>query len=542
MNYSPNQGASSNGRHSSRVPSNGHDSPVSNGQSSPVSNHQNGGHSNGLYGNIKKDRHTGTSLIELSTRPWLYFLSHKYQSNITQLSDIPIEEFQLYVDRKIKWVWLMGLWELGDYGLHHDRTDPGLLKDYKVNLPDYNLDDVIGSPYAITQYHCNPQLGLDDDIRSLKQKLNSMGLLLMVDFVPNHSAVDAPTVKSNPEFYVRSPPNQPVDTSKFTSGGIAYGGSGAYTWTDTLQFNYWDPTFRKARVQELLHVASLSDGMRCDMAYLLLNENIEANWGQPLAAWGYKKPSTEWWTGAILTVKAQYPHVIFAAEVYSPWETNLQQCGFDYTYDKTLYDRLGEGNLDEIRNWLSSHSEEYLKHSVHFVSNHDEPRAAQFFGSTWRANAAAFIAYTIPGMRLYWMWENRGYNNKLDVHLRREQSESNRNETVQFYKTLWNITNDDVFDKGQWKYLQVIGSNDGWRLVAYRWHYLNKKRLVVVNYSDTQGSGNIVLSNAEAVGGNDTIPVRDLITDITYQRSAASLRSSGLSVVIPSWWAQIFEY
>jgi len=501
------------------------------------------GHSNHSHGHVRKERVSGASLIELSVRPWLWYLSHKYQTNITQLSDIPIEEFQLYVDRKIKWVWLMGIWEIGFQGLHHDRTDPGLLSQYKITLPDYTLDDVIGSPYAITQYHCNPQLGTDDDINSLRQKLNSMGLLLMLDFCPNHSAADSPQAKTNPEFYVCAPKNGENSEKIYNNQGIAYGGYDQTVWMDTLQYNYWNSTFAKAKVHELLYVASLCDGLRCDMSFLLLNDQIEKNWGVELASHNFKRPSQEWWTGAILAVKSQYPNFIFSAEVYEmPLVTKLQQCGFDYTYDKTLYDHLGDGNLDKLRDWLSSQSEEYFRHSIHFISNHDQPRAATFFGSTWRANAAAFIAFTMPGLRLYWMWENRGYVNKLDIRLRREQIEYNRPETVQFYRHLWAITTEDVFEKGHWTYLEVTGSESAWRLIAYRWHYLNKKRLVVVNYSDTQASGYIKVANAEPMAGNDIIPVRDMLTDTTYERSASTMRTVGLSVLINSWWAQIFEY
>jgi hypothetical protein len=39
----------------------------------------------------------------------------------------------------------MGVWSLGNYGLHHDRTDPNLLKAYSQVLPGYKEDDIIGT-------------------------------------------------------------------------------------------------------------------------------------------------------------------------------------------------------------------------------------------------------------------------------------------------------------------------------------------------------------------------------------------------------------
>jgi hypothetical protein len=38
----------------------------------------------------------------------------------------------------------------------------------------------------------------------------------------------------------------------------------------------------------------MADGMRCDMAFLLLNDNIQTNWGYNMQSWGYSRPSEEW--------------------------------------------------------------------------------------------------------------------------------------------------------------------------------------------------------------------------------------------------------
>lgn len=87
------------------------------------------------------------------------------------------------------------------------------------------MDDIIGSPYAVTNYTCNPQLGTDQDILSLKSRLNQLGLKLMLDFVPNHSAVDCPWVTEHPMFYIHAPngTQPPYDPNMYLPNGIAYG-------------------------------------------------------------------------------------------------------------------------------------------------------------------------------------------------------------------------------------------------------------------------------------------------------------------------------
>jgi len=245
---------------------------------------------------------------------------------------------------------------------------------------------------------------------------------------------------------------------------------------------------------------------------------------------------------SISTVKEKFPNVIFLAEVYSPWEQSLQNVGFDYTYDKNLYDLLTSGNIQSIQNWIVQNSLSYTQHSAHFVSNHDQPRAATNFGSWWRADAAALLTFTLPGMRFHWMWQWDGFSNQLDIHLRREQSEPVVKDAQLFYKIFLNITNSDVFKKGEWVNLTVSGDNSSWRLIAYRWQYNDEKRLCVINFSDQIGSGNVVVSNATPINNNDTIPVTDLLSGTTYWRSANEMRTQGLFVVINSWYAQIFQY
>eukprot|EP01133_Synstelium_polycarpum_P012036 gene12036-14078_t len=442
-------------------------------------------------------------------------------------------------------VWMMGVWSLGAYGLNFDRTNQPLLQHYQQVLPGCQQADIIGSPYAVTNYTINPSLGSAQDLTNLKKKLNSIGLLLMLDFVPNHTAVDCEWTNSEMDYYIRAPKGAqpPFDSNLYLPNGIAYGSAGwGGAWMDTAQLNYWDQGTIKARINELLEVASYADAIRCDMAYLLLNSLFGQNWQQQLSSWGYTQPAQEWWQVAIQIVKETYPNIIFLAEVYHPYEEQLQQLGFDYTYDKMLHDTLNGGNLDQVRDWISGHSLNFTHHSAHFISNHDEPRGASFFGSWWRSDAAALVTYTLPGLRFFWWGDFEGYQNQLDVHLRREEEEPAIATTQEFYKNLTSIVSDPVFKYGDFEYLNVTSSDSSWTLIAYKWSYQNEKRLCVLNFSGTEGSGAIIVDDASPVNGNDTIPVTDLLSGTTFYRSAQEMRTTGLFVVVNTWYGQIFKY
>lgn len=65
-----------------------------------------------------------------------------------------------------------------------------------------------------------------------------MGLLLMLDFVPNHSAVDAVQMATHPEYYIRAPKGSqpPFDPNKYLPSGVAYGSDGYGPWKYTPFF------------------------------------------------------------------------------------------------------------------------------------------------------------------------------------------------------------------------------------------------------------------------------------------------------------------
>ena len=65
---------------------------------------------------------------------------------------------------------------------------------------------------------------------------------------------------------------------------------------------------------------------------------------------------------------------MFVAEVYWDKEYDILQQGFDYAYDKTLYDRIMAGDVQKIRQHLVA-ALDYQQHMLRFIENHDEPRA-----------------------------------------------------------------------------------------------------------------------------------------------------------------------
>ncbi|KAJ6231317.1 alpha amylase [Anaeramoeba flamelloides] len=484
------------------------------------------------------------SMMEYSTRPLLYSLSQKSGKTIN-LSNIPDSEYEIFQNQKLDYIWMMGMWKLGAYGLHYDRTNQEELANFKALLPDFTLDDVIGSPYAVTEYVINPDIGTAQDLIAFRKRLNGMGIKLILDFVPNHSAVDCPWNTTNPKYYIHAPKGSvpPYDSNRYLPWGIAYGGDKNGAWKDVAQLNYWNQDLRDAQIQNLLAIAKYADGIRTDMSELALNDQIKTNWYEQLSSWGYTRPNTEFWCDAISAVKAQYPDIIFLAEQYGGFDDQLIECGFDFLYDKPLLDNLASYKMSNIWDYLNSKIT-YFPVYAQYLENHDEPRAVAKFGSWWQANAGAVASFTLPGMRFSFEGQWKGFKNKLDVHLRRAKSEDTIQDVADFYKKFQNILESDVFKKGTWILINDCSNKN--QLITYRWYYKKsdgsiEKRLVALNFSDSQADGNVVVSDAYAQSG-DNIVITELFTGKQYTRSASQMRSTGLNVIIESWVAQIFSY
>src|SRR5207247_1117569 len=133
------------------------------------------------------------------------------------------------------------------------------------------------------------------------------------------------------------------------------------------QINHFSAGARAALVGELRAIARHADGARCDMAMLALSDVFARTWG-PLAS--DPRPGTEFWTEA----RGAVPGFTLLAEVYWDLEARLQEIGFDFTYDKGLYDRLLRGNAREVRAHLGV-DDGYQRRSARFIENHDEDRS-----------------------------------------------------------------------------------------------------------------------------------------------------------------------
>ncbi|HXU63291.1 MAG TPA: alpha-amylase family glycosyl hydrolase, partial [Polyangia bacterium] len=244
------------------------------------------------------------------------------------------------------WVWFLGVWQTGAAGREVSRRDAKQMEELRRVLPDLRPDDITGSPFAVTAYEVHRDFGGDPALARLRERLARRKLKLLLDFVPNHTAPDHRWVTEHPEYYVHGSADdlarQPRNYTKVKVGRseviLAYGRDPYFDgWSDTLQLNYRHAGLREARMGELAAIAQRCDGVRCDMAMLLQPQIFQRTWGERARPSDGSPPrDAPFWNEVIPLVKRRHAGFLFVAEVYWDMEWELQQAGFDYTYDKRL--------------------------------------------------------------------------------------------------------------------------------------------------------------------------------------------------------------
>jgi hypothetical protein len=479
-------------------------------------------------------------IYEINTLVWLNELSRKHRRPLT-LGTIPALEWDAIAKPGIDAVWLMGVWERSPAGRSIAMENESLQEDFRRALPVLRSEDIAGSPYCIRSYMVDERLGGTAGLAAARKRLAERNLKLMLDLVPNHVAPDHAWVSEHPEYFIQGYGNDwSRDPASFfeANGKIFARGRDPYfaPWPDVLQLNAFDDGLRKAAIETLTSIAEQADGVRCDMAMLLLNEVFAKTWG----ARAGQQPSTEYWTTVISAVKKQFPQFIFAAEAYWDMEAKLQQQGFDYCYDKRLYDRLSHDNAESVRQHLLADIS-YQERLIRFIENHDEPRAAATF-SIDKHKAAAVLMMTLPGAKLLHEGQFEGRKIRLPVFLVRRPEERAEPTLQDFYTKLLKAVSAKVFRNGQWSLCERTGWPDNRsfeNLIASCWTGEKERYLVVVNLSATSSQATVKVPWQDLQGRK--CQLTDTLSSEVYDRDGNDMQNSGLFVDLKPWAVHFFE-
>jgi hypothetical protein len=496
-------------------------------------------------------------LYELSAWPWLERLgsergqtgvragSDRGQTRVRPLTlgDVPEAEWDRIAAGGFEYVFLMGVWRRSPIGREIARTHPDLVAEYDRVLPGWTSDDVPGSPYCVQAYEPDDRMGGWRGLDTARRALNDRGIRLMLDFVPNHTAFDHRWISEHPERYVtgteddyRAAPSEYRRVTTLAGPRFIACGRDPYfaPWTDVAQLNYFNPDTRAVMQATLATIAQHCDGVRCDMAMLVLNDVFDSTWRRVLRRSWPRLPS-EFWEDTTRLV----PGLDYVAEVYWQLEGRLLDQGFSVAYDKRLLDALhARDSAAAVRDVLAAPAPDPSR-LARFIENHDEPRSADALARC--LTAAASLVATNPGLRFFYDGQLEGRRIKSPVQLGRWPDEPVDEKVRAMYRRLLTFARAPLLHHGDWRLLHVTAAGDHSfnDIVAYRWRAGTALAVIAVNLCASASQAHVQL--ADDLPDGDEFDFVDVLTDARYLWTRESLMASGLYVRLEAGSAHVFE-
>jgi hypothetical protein len=481
-------------------------------------------------------------IYEVNTAIWLGELSRAAGRRVT-LADVPGSAWDEVTPPGVDAVWLMGVWQRSPAGLKLATANEGLQASFRAALPGLRPEDVTGSPYCVRGYVADDAFGGPEGLRAARAALAGRGARLVLDYVPNHVAPDHPWVKSRPGLFVNGTESdlaaEPSAWLKANGHVLAHGRDPYFPpWPDVVQLDAFSPALREATSATLADIAGQCDGIRCDMAMLMTNQVFAKTWG--VRAGG--EPAEEFWPAVIAGLRARHPETVLIAEAYWDMEWPLQQQGFDFCYDKRLYDRIMDGDVAGVRAHLTADFG-YQSRLLRFLENHDEPRVADRLRPEAGRAAAVAIA-TLPGATLWHEGQFEGRRVHPPVFLTRRSDENLDADLADWYRRLLAAVADQRIRTVSWQLLDVASwpDNDSSRnLLAWSWTDGTAgdeadgtdRHLVVVNFSAGAAQGRVRLGWPDLAG--HSWQLTDPLSDVAFERAGDELAGPGLFVDLPPW-------
>jgi len=392
-------------------------------------------------------------LFQINTRCWLRAWSSLLKRPVT-LANVPEVEIATWKQRGFTHIWLMGVWATGPKTRDVARAQANLRALSTEAFGLGHEEKIVSSPFAVADYTVAEPLGGADGLQRFRAQLQPHGLSLVLDFIPNHLGLDHRWLVEKNAVFVGSETQRP-ETFPVAHDGrttwVAHGKDPYFpAWSDTAQLDYRQPATRAAMIEVLHSIAQQCDGVRCDMAMLLLNDIFGKTWGSfPTNA---PAPTAEFWAEAISSVKQKHPEFLFIAEAYWDLEPRLQSLGFDYAYDKKFLDHLARRDYGTLQWHLRNEGGKFKP--VRFLENHDEARIASAL-SVPEQKAAAVLLLGQPALRLLHDGQLAGKTRRTPVQFADYWPETANPETAAFYERLLALVSQSAIGHGEMEFCET---------------------------------------------------------------------------------------
>ncbi len=325
-------------------------------------------------------------------------------------------------------------------------------------ISEKNRKGSMGSYYAVANYKkVNHEFGTEEDLRSIIKTAHENNMLVILDWVANHTGWDNPWIFEHPDWYTQDSLGDIVCTV-------------GTDWTDVADLNYDNPNMRKAMIEALSYwvINYDIDGYRCDVAGMV---------------------PVDFWNTARETLDKIKPMFMLAEAE----QIDLHEKAFDMGYAWHLHHLMNEvskGNktAKDIRAYLEKAKEEYPQeiYRMTFTSNHDENswNGTEYERMPDSYKTWAVFTFVVPGMPLIYSGQEAGLSKRLKF-FEKDTIEWKENEMNELYTKLISLKNDN---KALWNGeagsdVYFINTSDNKNILAFKRIKDDNKVLVIMNLS-----------------------------------------------------------
>lgn len=372
-------------------------------------------------------------------------------------------------------------------------------------MPIYPRGGGINSPYAATNFKAvNPSYGSISDLRNFVSRAHELGMQVILDWVPNHTATNAVWVTEHPEYYTTQ------------NGSMVHPNN----YGDVYQLNYGNPSLCEAMNDCLRYWIDQAnvDGYRCDYV---------SSSAIPSSYWASTIP--------MLRDYAPDKNLIMLAETDIVHDaTRLLNVGFDYDYawnfQSGKLQRFGPNGTSG--NTLRNYCESFINESqglsfdrMTYLTNHDQNfnDGGKTMENMYGANKYALttLFFTIYGMPLLYNGQEVGNDQILNY----------------FQDTKINWNNNDAMMTNTIRTLVALRHTQPALACGTATTFLSTNSSNVLAYTKTSGDNTVLiilnLGNTETsvtIGGIEAGTYRQWLNSATV----ATALSSNLQTLAPS--------
>ena len=263
----------------------------------------------------------------------------------------------------------------------------------------------------------------------------------------------------------------------------------------------------------------------------MINRIFDRTWGRRAGP-----EAQEFWPTVLAELRARHPDTVMIAEAYWDKEWELQQHGFNFCYDKRLFDRIIGQDTSAARDHLRADLS-YQSRLVRFLENHHEPRIASRLPGDAERAAAVTIA-TLPGATLWHEGQFEGRRVRPPLFLSRRPEEPPDLELADWYRRLLATVVGHHVRAGAWRLLEASGwpSNQSCRtLAAWSWtgDRGGDRHVVMVNLSGQPVQARVPLDWPDLP--RRSWQLTDILRQSVFERDGDELASPGLFVDLGPW-------